>query len=228
VAGETLEWGSRPNVDFLLEFVAGPLRGCQISLNKADLEKVNRLHAGAPGARNNEITLEGPDITNEAFQLMVEGGRFSLCNECMSGLLIINRSPMKTGDRVVLMTGDVITIGSTKIRFLEREVVKALSRYGLQAESGVTADQDRIFPLTRQRLLIGRGKACDVRLSDLEVSRVHLGLAFSDGRFSVQHRSETNPTFLNGLSLLPGTVRKIKEGDRIRLSSLTVLKLVQR
>ena len=111
---------------------------------------------------------------------------------------------------------------------LEREVVRYLSNYGLLAESGVTSDQDRIFPLTRQRLLIGRGKACDVRLSDLEVSRVHLGLAYGDGQFSVQHRSETNPTFLNGLSLLPGTVRKIKEGDRIRLSSLTVLRLVKR
>lgn len=139
---------------------------------------------------------------------------------------MINRSPMKTGDRVVLMTGDVITLGSTKIRFLEREVVDTLSRYGLQAESGVTSDQDRIFPLTRQRLLVGRGKACDVRLSDLEVSRVHLGFAYSEGQFSVQHRSETNPTFLNGLSLLQGTVRKVKEGDRIRLSSLTVLRLV--
>ena len=58
-------------------------------------------------------------------------------------LLVINRSPMKTGDRVVLMTGDVITIGTTKIRFLEREVVRFLSHYGLLAESGVTSDQDR-------------------------------------------------------------------------------------
>lgn len=225
---EILEWGARPNVDFLLEFFAGPLRGCQISLSKADLERLKRLNAGAPGSRNNEISLEGPDITNEAFHLLMEDGRFSLTNECVSGLLVINRTPMKTGDRVVLMTGDVITIGTTKVRFLERDVVKVLRRYGLLAESGVTADQDRIFPLNRQRLLIGRGKACDVRLSDLEVSRVHLGLAYGDGKFSIQHRSETNPTFLNGLSLLPGTVRTIKEGDRIRLSSLTVLKLVDR
>ena len=204
------------------------MRGCQVSLTPAEMERAGRLNAGAPGSRNNEISLEGPDITNQAFYLVMEDGRFSLCNECISGLLVINRSPMKTGDRVVLMTGDVITIGTTKIRFLERDVVRALSNYGLLAESGVTSDQDRIFPLTRQRLLIGRGKACDVRLSDLEVSRVHLGLAYGDGQFSVQHRSETNPTFLNGLSLLPGTVRKIKEGDRIRLSSLTVLRLVRR
>ncbi|MFA5508624.1 MAG: FHA domain-containing protein [Vulcanimicrobiota bacterium] len=223
-----LEWGSRPNVDFLLEFLAGPMRGCLISLTPTEMERIGRLNAGAPGGRNNQVSLEGPDITNEAFHLVMEDGRFSLCNESISGLLIINRTPMKTGDRVVLMTGDVITIGTTKIRFLEREVVQVLSRYGLLAESGVTSDQDKIFPLTRQRLLIGRGKACDVRLSDLEVSRVHLGLAYGDGQFSVQHRSETNPTFLNGLSLLPGTVRKIKEGDRIRLSSLTVLRLVRR
>jgi pSer/pThr/pTyr-binding forkhead associated (FHA) protein len=223
-----LEWGNRPNVDYLLEFLAGPLRGCQVSLAPSEMARLGRMNAGAPGSRPNEISLEGPDITNEAFHLVMEDGRFSLCNECVSGLLVINRSPMKTGDRVVLMTGDVITIGTTKIRFLQREVVVALSRFGLLAESGVTSDQDKIFPLTRQRLLIGRGKACDVRLSDLEVSRVHLGLAYGDGQFSVQHRSETNPTFLNGLSLLPGTVRKIKEGDRIRLSSLTVLRLVSR
>jgi pSer/pThr/pTyr-binding forkhead associated (FHA) protein len=227
-SGEALEWGNRPNVDYLLEFLAGPMRGCQVSLTPAEMDREGRMNAGAPGARGNQISLEGPDIGNEAFHLVMEEGRFSLCNECISGLLVINRSPMKTGDRVVLMTGDVITIGTTKIRFLQREVVMALSRYGLLAESGVTSDQDKIFPLTRQRLLIGRGKACDVRLSDLEVSRVHLGLAYGDGQFSVQHRSETNPTFLNGLSLLPGTVRKIKEGDRIRLSSLTVLRLVSR
>lgn len=226
--GELLEWGARPEVDFLLEFTAGPLRGCQISLSRAEIERNKRFNAGASGARHNEIGLEAPDATNEAFHLLTEDGRFSLCNESPSGALVVNRSPLKTGDRVVLMTGDVITIGATKLRFLERDVVKALSQYGLMAESGVTADQDRIFPLNRQRLLIGRGKACDVRLSDLEVSRVHLGLAYSEGSFSVQHRSETNPTFLNGLSLLPGTVRKIKEGDRIRLSSLTVLRLVRR
>jgi pSer/pThr/pTyr-binding forkhead associated (FHA) protein len=122
----------------------------------------------------------------------------------------------------------VITLGATQIRFLERDVVKVLSQHGLLAESGVTSDQDRIFGLNRQRLMIGRGKGCDVRLADLEVSRVHLGLAYSEGRFSVQHRSETNPTFLNGLSLLPGTVRTLKVGDRIRLSSLTVLRFVER
>lgn len=226
--GELLEWGSRPEVDFLLEFTAGPLRGCQISLSRLEIERNKRFNAGCPGGRNNEIALDAPDAGPEAFHLLTEDGRFSLCNESPSGALIVNRSPLKTGDRVVLMTGDVITLGSTKLRFLEREVVKTLSQYGLLAESGVTADQDRIFPLNRQRLLVGRGKACDVRLSDLEVSRVHLGLAYSEGTFSVQHRSETNPTFLNGLSLLPGTVRKIKEGDRIRLSSLTVLRLVKR
>lgn len=225
---EALEWGSRPKVDFLLEFIAGPLRGCQISLSHADLERVKRLNAGSPGNRTNEISLEDPEITNEAFHLNLEDGRFSLCNESDSGHLVINRSPIKTGDRLVLMTGDVISIGRTQIRFLERNVVETLSRYGLIAESGVTVDQDRIFPLNRQRLLIGRGKACDVRLSDLEVSRVHLGLAFGDGSFSIQHRSETNPTFLNGLALPPGTVRKVKEGDRIRLSSLTVLRLISR
>jgi pSer/pThr/pTyr-binding forkhead associated (FHA) protein len=225
---EILEWGSRPNVDFLFEFMAGPMRGCVVSMNRTDLSRPRRYNAGSPGARQNEVALEGTDIANEAFHLVGEDGRFSLCNESATGAVMINRSPLKTGDRLVLMTGDLITLGSTQIRFMERDVVKVLSQHGLLAESGVTTDQDRIFGLNRQRLMVGRGKGCDVRLADLEVSRVHLGLAYSEGRFSVQHRSETNPTFLNGLSLMPGTVRTLKVGDRIRLSSLTVLRFVDR
>lgn len=225
---EILEWGSRPAVDFLFEFTAGPLRGCQVSVQRADIARPRRYNAGAMGARHNEVSLEGGDIPNEAFHLVGEDGRFSLCNESPTGVLMVNRSPLKTGDRLVLMTGDTIVIGATQIRFLERETVTVLAQHGLLAESGVTSDQDRIFPLNRQRLLIGRGKGCEVRLADLEVSRVHLGLAYSEGRFSVQHRSETNPTFLNGLSLMPGTVRSLKVGDRIRLSSLTVLRFVDR
>lgn len=225
---EVLEWGSRPNVDFLFEFLAGPMRGCVVSMNRADLERPRRYNAGSMGSRHNDVGLEGSDIPNEAFHLVGEDGRFSLCNESPTGAVTVNRSPLKTGDRLVLMTGDVVTIGATQIRFLERDVVKVLAQHGLLAESGVTSDQDRIFGLNRQRLVIGRGKGCDVRLADLEVSRVHLGLAYSEGRFSVQHRSETNPTFLNGLSLMPGTVRTLKVGDRIRLSSLTVLRFVER
>ncbi len=225
---EVLEWGSRPIADFLFEFTAGPLRGCQVSVSRGDIARARRYNAGSIGARHNEVSLEGADIPNEAFHLIGEDGRFSLCNESPTGVVMVNRSPLKTGDRLVLMTGDTIVIGATHIRFLERETVKLLAQHGLLAESGVTSDQDRIFSLNRQRLLIGRGKGCDIRLADLEVSRVHLGLAFSEGRFSVQHRSETNPTFLNGLSLMPGTVRSLKVGDRIRLSSLTVLRFVDR
>ena len=225
---DSLEWGSRPAVDFLFEFMAGPMRGCVVTMNRGDLTRPRRYNAGTVGGRANEVQLEGGDIPNEAFHLVGEEGRFSLCNESPTGLLMINRSPLKTGDRLVLMTGDVITLGNTQLRFMEREVVRVLSQHGLLAESGVTSDQDRVFGLSRQRLMVGRGKGCDVRLADLEVSRVHLGLAYSEGRFSVQHRSETNPTFLNGLSLMPGTVRSLKVGDRIRLSSLTVLRFVDR
>jgi pSer/pThr/pTyr-binding forkhead associated (FHA) protein len=225
---EVLEWGSRPNVDFLFEFTAGPMRGCVVTMTRADLARPRRYNVGSPGSRHNDVALEGADIANEAFHLVGEEGRFSLCNESATGALMVNRSPLKTGDRLVLMTGDLVTLGTTQIRFLERDVVKVLSQHGLLAESGVTSDQDRVFGLTRQRLMVGRGKGCDVRLADLEVSRVHLGLAYSEGKFSVQHRSETNPTFLNGLSLMPGTVRTLKVGDRIRLSSLTVLRFVDR
>jgi len=139
----------------------------------------------------------------------------------------VNRIPLKRGDQVVLMTGDRVDIGESCFRFLERAVVDVLSGFQVVVESGVDQDQDKVYPFCKQRLLIGRGKNCDVRLNDLEVSRIHVALVHRDGKFFVQHRSETNPTFLNGMSLLQGGERLIQLGDRIRLSSLTLLQFAK-
>ncbi len=222
-----LAWPWRNQSDYVFDFLAGPNKGCQIALVHSELPDDRTITLGCPGPRGNDIVIDSPNVANTAATLRFRGGRFGLLNEGPDDSVLVNRTPLKRGDQVVLMTGDRIDVGDTIFRFLERRVVETLQGFQLQVESGVDQDQDRNFQFSKQRLLVGRGKSCDIQLNDLEVSRVHVALVHRDGKFFVQHRSETNPTFLNGVSLLPGAERLIQPGDRIRLSSLTLLQFAK-
>lgn len=218
-----LAWPWRDNSDFVFDFTSGPNRGRQIALNAGEMVDDRVITLGA-NIEQFDIPLDGP--SNMA-ALRYRSRRFALLNQGPDDSVLVNRVPLKRGDQVVLMTGDRIDIGETSFRYLERAVVEVLQGFQIVVESGVDQDQDKVYPFSKQRLLIGRGKNCDVRLSDLEVSRIHVALVHRDGKFFVQHRSETNPTFLNGMSLLQGGERLIQTGDRIRLSSLTLLQFAK-
>ena len=218
-----LAWPWRDNSDFVFDFTSGPNRGRQIALNAGEMVDDRVITLGA-NVEQFDIPLDGP--SNMA-ALRYRSRRFALLNQGPDDSVLVNRVPLKRGDQVVLMTGDRMDIGETSFRYLERAVVEVLQGFQIVVESGVDQDQDKVYPFAKQRLLIGRGKNCDVRLSDLEVSRIHVALVHRDGKFFVQHRSETNPTFLNGMSLLQGGERLIQPGDRIRLSSLTLLQFAK-
>lgn len=221
---QALSWPWRDNSDFVFDFISGPNRGRQIALHGNELQDDRTITLGSGGPDPCDIPLDGP---NYMATLRHRSRRFALLNQGPDDSVQVNRVPLKRGDQVVLMTGDRIDIGETCFRFLERGVVEILQGFQVVVESGVDEDQDKVFPFSKQRLLIGRGKNCDVRLTDLEVSRIHIALVHRDGKFFVQHRSETNPTFLNGMSLLQGGERVIQPGDRVRLSSLTLLQFAK-
>jgi two-component system, cell cycle response regulator len=50
-------------------------------------------------------------------------------------------------------------------------------------------------------LLVGRDQACDVVLSDPQVSRRHARLFFRDGRWVLQDLQSTNGSTVNGVSV---------------------------
>ncbi len=225
-AGEAqaLSWPWRDNSDFVFDFTSGPNRARQIALNAAEMQDDRVITLGSDAMGQFDIPLDG---TQWMAALRYRSRRFALLNQGPDDSVQVNKVPLKRGDQVVLMTGDRIDIGESAFRFLERAVVEVLQTFQIVVESGVDQDQDKVYPFHKQRLLIGRGKNCDVRLTDLEVSRIHVALVHRDGKFFVQHRSETNPTFLNGMSLLQGGERLISPGDRIRLSSLTLLQFAK-
>jgi pilus assembly protein CpaF len=63
---------------------------------------------------------------------------------------------------------------------------------------------DRRFPFSREVLLIGRDRACDVRLDDRTVSRRHAALRLAEGGVVVEDLS-TNGTYVGGLPILGET-----------------------
>ncbi len=222
-----LSWPWKKEVDFVFDFISGPNHGCQIALSDSELPPGRTITMGSSGDRMNDVILDSVGVANRQASVKFQDGRFTLLNEGQSGSVLVNQVPLKSNDQVVLLTGDHVEIGDTIFRFLERRTVEVLARYRLITESGVTADQDKSFAFTKQRIVAGRGKHCDVRLCDLEVSRIHVSVVYRDGQFYIAHRSETNPTFLNGVSLLHGAERALNPGDRIRLSSLSVLRFLQ-
>ncbi len=216
-----LSWPWKKHSDYIFDFVAGPSQGCQLPFSQAELTDDRAITMGNLPGKSFDLPVEGsPGLSGI---LRYRSGRFGLMNEGTDDSVSVNKFPLKKGDQVVLSTGDKVDIGTTTFRFLERRVVDLLQGFQVAVESGVDEDQDKAFPFYKQRLLIGRGKQCDIRLNDLEVSRIHVAVVHREGKFFIQHRSETNPTFLNGVSLLQGGERMIKPGDRVRLSSITLL-----
>jgi hypothetical protein len=69
-------------------------------------------------------------------------------------------------------------------------------------------------------LLVGRDQECDIVLSDMTVSRRHVRLLFSDGRWSLRDLESTNGTSVNGSLVMRCQLRP---GDRLRLGDEILL-----
>jgi class 3 adenylate cyclase len=80
----------------------------------------------------------------------------------------------------------------------------------------------RRFALRDDEVSIGRTEDCYVAIPDQRVSRLHLQIVREGDRLFVVHRSQTNPTALNGA---PITARAaLSHGDVIQLADRVVLR----
>ncbi|RME46643.1 MAG: FHA domain-containing protein [Caldilineae bacterium] len=80
------------------------------------------------------------------------------------------------------------------------------------------------FPITSDRLMIGREEACNIIIQDPEVSRRHCELAWKEGDFVLQDLGSTNGTFVNGVQITEPV--KLKPGDNVGIGqTMMVLEL---
>jgi len=81
-----------------------------------------------------------------------------------------------------------------------------------------------LFPITADRLMIGREEACNIIIQDPEVSRRHCELAWKEGDFVLQDLGSTNGTFVNGVQITAPVV--LKPGDSVGIGqTMMVLEL---
>ncbi|MFQ5578924.1 MAG: FHA domain-containing protein [Anaerolineae bacterium] len=77
------------------------------------------------------------------------------------------------------------------------------------------------FPLTDNRMVIGREETCNIIVQDAEASRRHCELGWEEGAYIVQDLGSTNGTFVNGSQITVPT--RLKQGDSIGVGQTTLV-----
>ncbi|MHB2020770.1 MAG: FHA domain-containing protein, partial [Candidatus Xenobia bacterium] len=215
--------GWRYQADYVIGFLDGGQRGQKIELLSSELEEGREISIGRKGSRYNEIELEDPTVANDQAILRYHDGHFSVLNQSRTRTIQVNKLVLESGEEILLRSGDRITLGTTRLIFLERSTVEALLGYELVVMTGAPDEYGKRFDIIKERMQIGRGQDCDIVTLDEAVSRKHATLLYRGGDFFVEHESVSNPTFVNGISLPKGRERQLQPGDRIQVSRQTTL-----
>jgi predicted Zn finger-like uncharacterized protein len=94
-------------------------------------------------------------------------------------------------------------------------------RYSLAVILGANAGQ--IFPVTRPRVVLGRGVTCDIQLQDSEISRRHAMLEIKGDAATVSDLGSTNGTFVDGIRV---HTRPIEAHQEFSLGTTTLMFIV--
>jgi pSer/pThr/pTyr-binding forkhead associated (FHA) protein len=73
-----------------------------------------------------------------------------------------------------------------------------------------------------QRIVLGRGAGCDVRLPDTTVSLRHASLRAQGADFVVVDEGSVNGTFVGGVRVAPHTSRIVRSGELVRLGRVWI------
>ena len=94
---------------------------------------------------------------------------------------------------------------------------------GLKANFVVLAGQDigRTYPIEKTEMMLGRSEQSDIFVDDEDVSRNHAKIEVLADAIMLKDLGSTNGTLVNGRKI---GERKLEDGDRIQIGSLTVLK----
>ena len=94
---------------------------------------------------------------------------------------------------------------------------EVIATFAIEVAEGPDAGKRfQLDPSSPSGILIGIGPACDVKLSDPEISRRHASIRFKDQRLLLTDLDSTNGTFVDGVAVLQALLRG---GETVRMGS---------
>ena len=85
------------------------------------------------------------------------------------------------------------------------------------------ADNAEVVVLEKDiEIKVGRGKSCQIRLSDARASRVHCRVYLQDGQWTIEDMGSANGTLVDGEFLAPRTPRALEGGEALVVGSTSV------
>jgi len=112
--------------------------------------------------------------------------------------------------------GDLVQLGDYRLEIMDEQISQGAFKTTAQAvpkSHALLSQPDRLvmlagptpgaeFPLSAQRVVIGRGEECDIAINHASVSRVHAEIhALGDGRYEIVDRESANGLRVNGVDL---------------------------
>ncbi len=82
-------------------------------------------------------------------------------------------------------------------------------------ERGGKGKRDQEFQIRREEFLLGRGTDCDLRLSDINISRHHCLIRVRPDEITLVDLGSSNGTYVNGHRVVSQTA--LHSGDEIRV-----------
>ena len=195
-------------------------------------------------ARSDRLTLRDRSVSGRQARLLPGPDGWTLehvpsaANPTLVNGQKVERKLLAAGDRIAIghvvleVRTLVVPEAKTEIVRLQPAGVETTTIMRLGADAwghlelvrGPTRLQGTRFPLTGERIRIGRQPDCDVVLLDPGVSRLHAELWRERDRLVLHHRSRTNPTSRNGKPVAADA--EVGHGDEIGLAESVALRLV--
>ncbi len=138
------------------------------------------------------------------------------CSECMAGLLTFDNPVAEPPEEAK----PAVAPGENEAEVPVMPPVNSEPAASLECLS----QPEFVFPVRDDSLV---GRQGDVNVSPLErsiyIAREHARFLFRDGKWLLDHLSQTSHTYVNGIEVPGGSPQVIRDGDKITLGNTSFL-----
>jgi pSer/pThr/pTyr-binding forkhead associated (FHA) protein len=92
-------------------------------------------------------------------------------------------------------------------------------RFVIRSAEGRPLQEEAAYGFEQARIVIGRGAGADVRIPHLAVSEMHATVRLEGDAYAIFDNDSTNGTWVNGVRLVPGRGKRLREGDRVEVGA---------